>query len=123
MIREALEMKKEDLTNEQLSDVSGGTDAGGGMTREKLDARLTSVGTFRINDISGTGLAQNEALVPMGCGINIGEEICICHATYETKTVKGYYDPRGSFAPPVIVVSYFRAKSFGIIQDVLVWDR
>lgn len=34
-------MKKEDLTNEQLSDVSGGTDAGGGMTREELDARLT----------------------------------------------------------------------------------
>jgi hypothetical protein len=119
-------MKKENLTNKELLEVSGGvagTDAGGGMTREELDARLTSVGVFWINEVHGTSLAQNEALVPMGCGINIGEEICICHATYETKTVKGYYDPQGSFTPLAIVVSNFRAKSFGLLQDVKVWDR
>ncbi|MBP3891668.1 MAG: hypothetical protein J6D29_05795 [Solobacterium sp.] len=116
-------MNKENLTNEQLSNVSGGTDAGGGMTREELDARLTSVGVFSINEISGTGLLQNEALVPIGCGINIGEEICICAATYETKTVKNYYDPLEGWGIPVIVVSSFRSKSFGINQDVKVWDR
>ena len=119
-------MEKEILTNDELSEVAGGvvgTDAGGGMTREELDARLTSVGVFWINEVHGTSLAQNEALVPMGCGINIGEEICICNATYETKTVKGYYDPQGSFTPLAIVVSNFRAKSFGLLQDVKVWDR
>ena len=119
-------MKKENLTNKELLEVSGGvagTDAGGGMTREELDARLTSVGMFRINDIPGTGLAQNEAMVPIGCGINIGEEICICNATYETKTVKSCFDPRGNFTPPVIVVSSFRSKGFGIMQNVKVWDR
>ena len=37
-------MEKEILTNDELSEVAGGvvgTDAGGGMTREELDARLT----------------------------------------------------------------------------------
>ena len=119
-------MEKEILTNDELSEVAGGvvgTDAGGGMTREKLDARLTSVGVFWINEVHGTGLAQNEALVPMGCSINIGEEICICHATYETKTVKGYYDPKGSFTPLAIVVSSFRSKGFGLTQEVKAWDR
>ena len=42
-------MEKEIFTNDELSEVAGGvvgTDAGGGMTREKLDARLTSVGVY-----------------------------------------------------------------------------
>lgn len=120
---EVLKMEKEKITNKELSKVSGGTDAGGGMTREELDARLTSVGLFWINELQGTGLLSNEAIVPAGCGINIGEEICICAATYETKTVKSFYDPQGNWAIPAIVVSNFRSKGFGTNQEVKVWDR
>lgn len=109
-------MKHENLTPEELANVSGGANPA-------FEARLTPIGRFRIIEFPRFNLRENEAYVPQGFGINIGEDICVNPITYESKMVTGYYDYPTSKVEPVIAVGRFAGKEFGEVQLVKVWDR
>ena len=113
---EVLKMTKQELELEELEKVSGGVNP-------DFEARLTPVGTFRIMEYPAFNLRENEACVPAGCGINVGEDICINPVTYESKIVTGYYDHPATNGNCAIVVGRFAGKSFGEVQLVKVWDR
>ena len=116
--KEAETMKHEDkkMAPEELAEVSGGTNPA-------FEARLTPIGRFRIIEFPRFNLRENEACVPPGFGINVGEDICVNPITYESKIVTGYYDYPTSKVEPVIVVGRFAGKEFGEVQLVKVWDR
>ena len=111
-------MKHEDkkMAPEELAEVSGGTNPA-------FEARLTPIGRFRIMEFPRFNLRENEACVPAGCGINVGEDICINPVTYESKIVTGYYDHPATNGSCAIVVGRFAGKAFGEVQLVKVWDR
>ena len=98
------------LTQEELEAVSGG---------QNRNVILKDVGMFLIRE--GSRLGVNDASVPAGCGLEIGDLICVCPQSGEAKDVVSYHDYKSTYGLPVIYVGRFLSgNAFGDKQLVRV---
>ena len=102
--------KKTELTPNELETVAGGATGA---------VELKDVGLFFI--IEGSNLGVNDASVPAGCGLEIGDLIVVCPQSGEAKDVVSYHNIKTSRRLPVIYVGrYLSEAAFGQKQMVKV---
>ncbi len=105
-----MEDKKAELTQNELETVAGGATGA---------VELKDVGLFLI--IEGSNLGVNDASVPAGCGLEIGDLIVVCPQSGEAKDVVSYHNSKTSSRLPVIFVGrYLSEAAFGQKQQVKV---
>ena len=105
-----MEDKKAELTQNELETVAGGATGA---------VQLKDVGLFFI--IEGSNLGVNDASVPAGCGLEIGDLIVVCPQSGEAKDVVSYHNSKTSIRLPVIYVGRFLSEAaFGQKQHVKV---
>ena len=100
---------KEIIKDEEMLEVTGGQTTNANNMRD--------VGLFLI--VEGSHLGVNDATVPAGCGLTIGDVICVCPESGEAKDVVGYHDYKSEYKLPVILVGRFLSENaFGRKQRV-----
>ena len=104
---------KEMVKDEKILNVSGGQTTSANKMRD--------VGMFLI--VEGSNLGVNDATVPVGCGLTIGDIICVCPESGEAKDVVGYHEYKSEYKLPVILVGRFLSENaFGRKQLVTARD-